>query len=142
MASIRATLTSGTAVTLTDGRHTWRGDEPVAAGGTDTGPDPYALLLGALAACTCVTLALYSRHKGIALKSVEVQLDFDRVHADDCVDCDERESGYIERITTDVRIAGDFDDAQRRRLSQVAARCPVHKTLAHGVHFEDGVRFA
>lgn len=80
-------------------------------------------------------------HKGIALTGLDVTLEFDRVHADDCIDCDERADGYIERIHSRVTLHGSFDDAQRKRLTQVAQRCPVHKTLANGVHFSDTVSF-
>ena len=142
MATVTAELTSGTAVTLSDGRHRWLADEPPGAGGTDTGPTPYELLLGALAACTCVTLSLYCRHKGWALKAVSVRLSHDRVHAKDCEDCDKDDTGFIDRVTSDVHVAGDFDADQRKRLGEVAVRCPVHKTLAKGVKFADSVRFA
>ena len=68
-------------------------------------------------------------------------LEFDRVHADDCVDCDERSDGLIERVRSDVTIHGELTAAQRARLAQVAQRCPVHKTLAHGLHIDDAVTF-
>ena len=142
MATITASLGAGTVVSIQARQFTWQGDEPPAAGGTDTGPTPYELLLGGLAACITVTLRLYANHKGIALDGVDVTLTFDRVHADDCVDCDERTDGWIERIQSDVTIRGSFDDAQRKRLAQVAQRCPVHKTLANGVHFVDSVDFS
>ena len=141
MARITATLTSGMVVKLSNGRHEWAADEPLAVGGTDTGPNPYELLLGSLAACTCVTLAWYCRHKEIALESVTTTYDFSRVHADDCKDCDIPDRGFIEKITSNVHITGDFDDAQRKRLAQIAERCPVHKTLMHGVVFEDHATF-
>jgi putative redox protein len=70
MTTITADLVSGTQVTLSNGRHTWRADEPPAAGGDDTGPTPYELLVGSLAACTLITMALYCRHKQIPLKAV------------------------------------------------------------------------
>ncbi len=142
MATITASLGAGTEVSIHARQFTWQGDEPLAAGGTDTGPTPYELLLGGLAACITVTLRLYANHKRIALDGVDVTLTFDRVHADDCVDCDERADGWIERIQSDVTIRGQFDEAQRKRLAQVAQRCPVHKTLANGVHFEDRVAFS
>jgi putative redox protein len=119
MARITATLTTGMAVQLSNGRHEWQADEPIDAGGTDTGPNPYELLLGSLAACTCVTIAWYCQFK----------------------DCDIPDKGFIEKITTNVHIEGNFDDAQRKRLAQIAERCPVHKTLAHGVEFEDNATF-
>ena len=141
MARITAELISGMVVKLSNGRHEWAADEPLAAGGTDTGPNPYELLLGSLAACTCVTLAWYCRHKEIALESVTTTYDFSRVHADDCKDCDMPDRGFIEKIKSNVHITGDFDEAQRKRLAQIAERCPVHKTLSHGVAFEDHATF-
>ena len=141
MTHITANLTSGMAVQLSNGRHEWNADEPLEAGGTDTGPNPYELLLSSLAACTCVTISWYCQNKGLPLKSVSTTYDFARVHADDCNDCDMPDRGYIEKITSNVHIEGDFNEAQRKRLAQIAERCPVHKTLAHGIEFEDNATF-
>ena len=82
MTKITAELTAGTQVTVSNGRHTWRGDEPPEAKGTDLAPSPYEQLLGALAACTCITISLYSQHKGIALKSVAASYEFRRIQPD------------------------------------------------------------
>jgi putative redox protein len=112
MAIVTAQLREGTEVALQAGQFTWRGDKPLAAGGTDMGPTPYELLVGSLAACIAVTLRLYANHKGIALAGVDVRLEFDRVHAEDCVDCETRTDGWIDRIQTQVIIRGAFDDAQ------------------------------
>ena len=141
MANVTAQLRTGTAVTIQTRHLHWAGDEPPSAGGTDTGPTPYELLLGSLAACIAITLRLYADHKAIPLTGVDVALDFDRIHAEDCVDCDERADGLIERITSHVTLHGTFDEAQRKRLGQVAQRCPVHETLAQGVHISDSVAF-
>jgi putative redox protein len=142
MASITAKLTSGMAVQLSNGRHQWNADEPHNAGGTDTGPNPYELLLGSLAACTCITISWYCQHKQLPLESVSASYDLSRVHADDCEDCDIPDRGFIEKVTSNVHIAGDFDEAQRKRLAQIAERCPVHKTLSHGIVFEDNASFS
>ncbi len=142
MAQITAKLASGMAVQMSNGRHVWNADEPLEAGGTDTAPNPYELLLGSLAACTCVTISWYCQHKKIPLESVSTTYDLSRVHADDCKDCDIPDKGFIEKITSNVHIEGDFDEAQRKRLAQIAQRCPVHKTLAHGVQFEDNASFS
>ena len=142
MTQITASLTTGMVVTLSNGRHEWIADEPLAAGGTDTGPNPYELLLSSLAACTCLTISMYCRHKGLPLKSVSATYDFSRVHADDCEDCDNPDKGFIEQIASNVRIEGDFDEAQQKRLAQIVERCPVHKTLAHGVRFDDNATFS
>jgi putative redox protein len=141
MATVTAMLREGTVATLRARQFSWRGDEPPDAGGTDTGPTPYEILLGALAACTAITLRLYATHKGIALHGVDVTLSFDRVHAEDCVGCEERSDGLIERIESHVTVHGSFDEAQRKRLAQVAQRCPVHKTLASPVHIADSIDF-
>ena len=141
MAAVTGVLREGTRVSIQARDFTWLGDEPIGAGGTDTGPTPYEILLGGLAACITITLRLYADHKGIPLEEVSVELEYDRVHADDCVDCDERADGLIERIQSRVTLRGTFDEPQRTRLAQVAQRCPVHKTLANGVHIVDSVAF-
>ena len=88
------------------------------------------------------TMGYYAGHKRSARHGVAVGLEFARIHAADCEDCDERDDGWIERIRSDVTIHGDFDDAQRARLGQVARRCPVHKTLTNGIKIVDQVTFS
>ena len=141
MATVKASLRQGTAVDIRARRFLWRSDEPKPAGGADSGPTPYEFLLGSLAACTAMTLRLYADRRQIPLAGVEVTLEFDRVHADDCVDCEERSDGLIERVRSEVAIHGELTAAQRTRLTQVAQRCPVHKTLAHGLQIDDAVTF-
>lgn len=135
MTAVTAELTDTTTVRVGNGRHTWVGDEPHDAGGEDTGPTPYEQLLGSLAACTAITVSLYCRHKGWDLDGVTVEYHHGRVHADDCEDCDDDATGFLDHVQGRVVIDGDFDDAQRARLEQVARRCPVHKTLERGVVF-------
>ena len=142
MSQISAELEIGTVVRLSNGRHQWTADEPIDVGGTDSGPNPYELLLGSLAACTCVTISMYCRHKGMTLHSIRAAYEFSNVHADDCKDCEDAEKGFIERITSNIDIRGDFDDAQRKRLAQIVGRCPVHKTLSRGVTFDDNTTFS
>jgi len=141
MTQVTAKLTTGMAVQLSNGRHEWKADEPPEAGGADTGPNPYELLLGSLAACTCITIAGYCQFKKLPLESISTTYDFSRIHADDCKDCDMPDRGFIEKVTSSVHIEGDFDDAQRKRLAQIVTRCAVHKTLAHGVEIEDNTTF-
>lgn len=139
---ITADLKKGTQVSISNGRHTWLADEPVEADGTDEGPNPYDLLLGALAACTCITLSLYCRHKNLPLDSINAQFEHERIHTSDCADCEDSKKGYIEQIKGKVRITGEFNDAQRKRLSQIVTRCPVHKTLSNDIKFVDDIEFA
>jgi putative redox protein len=135
MATITADLTTGFAVELRAGEHVWRADEPTELGGTATGPDPYELLISAVAACTCITVSMYCQRKGWDLHSISAKYELDKVHADDCEDCEDEAKGYVDRVRSEIFIEGDFDDEQRARLSGIAERCPVHKTLDHGVSF-------
>jgi putative redox protein len=103
-------------------------DEPVTAGGTDMGPSPYGLLTAALGACTSITLRMYADRKGWPLEAVTVRLNHEKIHAEDCENC-ETERGKIDRIEREVELIGPLNDKQRARLKEVADRCPVHRTL-------------
>ena len=139
MTTITAELISGFQVDINNGTHTWRADEPASLGGDDTGPNPYDLLLGALAACTSITLSMYANRKGIVLDSLSVSYTHERVHADDCEQCDEEHTGMVDRIKSQIFLDGDFDDETRARLEQIAQRCPVHKTLGAGVVYDEEI---
>ena len=114
--SISAELIEGYQIEISNGRQTWGADEPLDKGGSDTGPTPYELLLGSVAACTAITLSMYAKRKEIALASVTVSYTFDRVHADDVEASEDPTRGYIERVTSDIELRGDFTDAERKRL--------------------------
>ncbi len=135
--TITAVLIDGFRVDVSNGSHTWRADEPFDLGGSDTGPNPYDLLLGAVAACTVITLSSYARRKDIDITSISAEYSYAKVHAADCVECDDTATGMIDQITSQVFIDGNFDDATRRRLEDIARRCPVHRTLENGVVFND-----
>jgi len=118
----------GFAQEITVGKHRLAADEPASAGGGDTAPDPYALLLAGLGACTSMTIGLYARNKGWPLESVTVRLRHSKVHAADCEHCDTKE-GKIDRIERDIELAGALSEEQRTRLMDIASKCPVHRTL-------------
>ena len=114
------------------GRHTLIADEPVAVGGADLGPGPYDYLLAALGACTSMTMRVYARRKGIKVDRFSVRLSHQRIHAEDCADCETKDHD-IGEITRDITIEGDATEAERARLMQIAERCPVHETLTHEI---------
>ena len=114
------------------GTHRLVADEPVIAGGLDSGPGPYDLLLAALGACTSMTLRLYADRKGLPLTRVEVKLRHSRIYAADCADCETRE-GMLDRIERAITLEGDLDASQRARLMEIADKCPVHRTLTSEV---------
>jgi uncharacterized OsmC-like protein len=119
---------SGFAQEIVTGSHRLTADEPTAAGGTNTGPSPYDLLLAALGACTSMTVALYARRKGWPLKHVTVSLRHSKIHAADCADCETKE-GMLDRIERDIQFIGPLTMEQRSRLFEIANKCPVHRTL-------------
>ena len=139
MATVTADLTEGFQVDITNGRLHWRADEPIDLGGPDTGPNPYELMLGALAACTCITLSMYATRKGIPLTSISAQFTYDKVHADDCGFCDDDSQGFVDTVSSEIFIEGSFSEEERARLEEVAVRCPVHKTLERGISFNEAV---
>ncbi len=110
------------------GSHLLDADEPRQLGGGDRGPGPYDLLLMSLGACTSMTLRLYAKRKGYALHDVQVVLRHERLHAQDCAECEGR-SGRIERIAREITLHGALSEEQRTDLLRVADRCPVHRTL-------------
>jgi putative redox protein len=109
------------------GHHTLLADEPTPIG-DDTGPTPYDLLLAALGSCTAMTVELYARRKEWPLDQAAVRLSHTRAHADDSRDCATAHC-MIERIDLVLELRGALTDEQRRRLVEVAERCPVHRTL-------------
>ncbi len=120
---------AGFAQEVTVGRHRLTGDEPVASGGTDTGPNPYDLLLAALGTCTSMTVAMYARRKQWPLESVTVRLRHKKVHAEDCENC-EAKVGLLDHIERELEFVGALSADQRMRLLEIADKCPVHRTLS------------
>lgn len=123
------------------GDHSFITDEPSEAGGDNAGPDPYTLLLGALGSCISMTTMLYARRKGWALERVTVRLRQQRIHAQDCEECERSEAGFVHRIERAISFEGDLSDEQRERLHEISHKCPVHRTLTSEiviVNLKDG----
>jgi putative redox protein len=110
-----------------------KADEPLAFGGTDTGPSPYDFLLAALGTCTSMTISLYARRKGWPLENVTVSLHHSKIHAIDCAEC-ETKVGRIDRIEREIQLTGALTNEQRAKLMEIADRCPVHQTLTSEIN--------
>jgi len=126
---------SGFRTDVQAGPHSFIADEPIALGGSGLGPTPYELLLGALSSCTAMTLRMYADRKQWPLQSVTVQLRTERAHEKDCERCETADVGPT-RIARRIELAGPLSDEQRKRLLQIADRCPVKQTLERGVKVE------
>lgn len=126
---------SGFAQEIHAGSHRLPADEPVSAGGTDTGPSPYDLLLASLGACTSMTVAMYARRKAWPLEEVTVRLRHSKIHATDCAEC-ETKAAMLDRIECDIHLTGPLTDEQRSKLLEIAGKCPVHRTLTSEIDIQ------
>lgn len=117
-----------TQIVSVGGKHILRADEPPDYGGTDTGPTPYDLILSGLGACTTMTLRMYADRKRIPLQRASVTLRHDKIHANDCEDC-ETKDGKVDHIVREISLKGDLSEDQRRSLLDIAEKCPIHRTL-------------
>jgi putative redox protein len=125
---------------IMSGPHRFLADEPVKVGGFDSGPGPYDLLLAGLGACTSMTLRLYAERKQLDLDRVTVRLTHNKIHAQDCAEC-ETKTGTIDRIDRKITLEGELSAEERKRLMEIADKCPVHRTLESEIDirtFEEG----
>jgi uncharacterized OsmC-like protein len=120
---------------LLDGRHVLHADEPRSAGGDDTGPGPYELLLMALGSCSSMTIHLYAARHQWPLEQVVIRLSQARIHVQDCTNC-EQPDAMIHRIEKKIELVGALDDAQRDKLLKIADQCPVQRTLTSKIEIQ------
>jgi putative redox protein len=118
---------------ISAGKHHLVADEPVNVGGGDAGPDPYDYLLTSLGVCTSMTVGFYARRNKLPLEKITISLWHSRIHATDCEECQIRE-GMLDRIDVEVELTGSLTPEQHAKLMQVAAKCPVHRTLTSEIN--------
>ena len=114
----------GYAQRLRSGQHSWVSDEPPSRGGTDTGPNPTALLLSALGACTAITLRMYAERKKWELGPIRVMVSLH--HRDE-----ERQ-----RIERELSFGANLSPEQRSKLAEIAGKTPVTKLVRAGADIE------
>ncbi len=114
---VTATRIDGFRHTVATGAHEWIADEPVADGGEDAGPSPTRLLAAALAACTAITMEMYADRKDWELPGLSVAVEI---------------QGEL-RKEPSFEVVLDFPDGlsaeQKEKLTVIAGKCPVHRTL-------------
>ncbi|SPH17597.1 hypothetical protein DEA8626_01120 [Defluviimonas aquaemixtae] len=115
-------------------KHHALADEPTDYGGTDRGMTPYGFLAAGLGACTSMTIRMYARRKKWPLTHVRVDVSHDKVHAEDCADCEK--GAKIDVFKREITLEGDLDEEQRAKLLEIADKCPVHRTLESASHIE------
>jgi putative redox protein len=125
---VRETRDSKFQQAVSAGPHRLTADEPVAAGGEGSGPGPYDYLLTGLGACTSMTMRLYADRKSLPLDRVTVTLKHSKIHATDCEECETHE-GMLDQIDRVIMMDGELDPEQRKKLMEIADKCPVHRTL-------------
>jgi putative redox protein len=115
------------------GPHHLLADEPAAVGGEDTGPGPYDYVLAGLGACTSMTMRMYAERKSLPLDRVTVTLSHNKIHAEDCAEC-ETKVGMLDQFDRVIAMEGALDAEQRKKLMEIADKCPVHRTLTSEIH--------
>ncbi len=127
IAHVVTTSEQGYAQQVRAGRHRLGADEPTSSGGTDTGASPYQLVLAGLAACTAITLRMYAQRKGWELGTVEVELSLSK-------------EGDADVIHREVRCSAPLTGEEQARLSEIAEKTPVTKTLKQGARIDTQLR--
>ena len=101
-------------------------DEQESDGGGDTGPDPQEMLAASLASCTAITVEMYAQRKGWQIGDVRVEVDYEPA-----------QRGSPTKFHMVVQLPKELPEEQRERLMQIAAKCPVHRTLEGEVMFDE-----
>ncbi|MES2072140.1 MAG: OsmC family protein [Pseudomonadota bacterium] len=91
-------------------------DAPQALGGDGSGPEPHDLLAAALGACTALTVTMYAQRKQMDLQDIDVRIEHGQ-----------QEGVYV--FTRKIKYLGALSAEEQARLTEIAGKCPVHKTL-------------
>lgn len=127
-------LRNGMKTTVTVRHHEWHVDEPVEDGGTDTAPTPGEMMLGALGSCMAITCQMYADRKGWDLQGVDVKVDYERFNGKD-YPLHDGDDLFVHEVRKGLTFHGDLDEKQRKRLHEIATKCPIHRLLSTPTYF-------
>lgn len=111
---------------VNSGGHGLITDEPLKANGSNTGMNPFSLLLASLASCTVITLRMYIDRKMWPIEEIKADIEMYKTL-----------SGT--RIETKLSSKGEVNDEQRDRLLKIADACPVHKILVGNIDINTNI---
>jgi putative redox protein len=105
---------------ISSGSHHFAADVPTDKGGLDTAATPHEMLLGALGACTAITVEMYAKRKEWPLKGVNVKVTEESV---------EVEGKKVTKFVREIDLEGNLTAEQIDGLKAIADKCPIHKIL-------------
>lgn len=108
--------------------HRLLADEPAEHGGEDDGPSAQELLAASLASCTAITMEMYAKRKGWDIGRIAVEAEYSPA-----------ERGAPTRFRLVLKLPASLTEEQLERLSVIAAKCPVHRTLDGEVMFDERI---
>jgi putative redox protein len=111
---------------VNSGGHGLITDEPLKADGSDTGMNPFSLLLASLASCTVITLRMYINRKMWPIEEIKADVEMFKTLGGT-------------RIETKLSLKGVVSDEQRERLLKIANACPVHKILIGNININTNI---
>lgn len=109
-------------------KHHFKADAPKSVGGNDFGPSPYDFISAGLAACTVMTLKMYAQRKKWDLQEVYAYITYSKKYSDDLMP-DLEKPLQVDHFQKRLKFIGNLDEKKRNRLTEIASKCPVHKTL-------------
>lgn len=136
MSKTTVELRQGYTTTIRSRDHVFHADEPAGDGGADRGPKPSEMMLGALGSCVAITLKMYAGRKGWPLEGVDISLDFERFRGSEYPGYDGDET-YIHEFRESITLHGPLDAEQKKRLMNIATKCPVRRAIATPTFFKD-----
>lgn len=108
-----------------------------AEGGSNKGPSPTKLLLGALASCKAMTARAYARHKGWPLEDIIVTVEHRQGPSEN-----DPNGRPVHRLEATITLKGELTAEQRSKIVAITDRCHVQQLIQSGpeiTHREVGV---